>query len=45
MKDNLEQGANLLVSPGGIAEIYEASPTQVRRLRFLCSKLGTSEHS
>lgn len=30
MKDNLEQGANLLVSPGGIAEIYETSPSQER---------------
>lgn len=30
MKESLEKRANLLVSPGGIAEIYETSTTQVR---------------
>lgn len=30
MKENLEQGTSLLVSPGGIAEMYETSPEQER---------------
>lgn len=30
MKENLEKGSSLLVSPGGIAEIYETSRTQER---------------
>lgn len=30
MKENLEQGTSLLVSPGGIAEIYETSAVQER---------------
>lgn len=29
MKQTLEKGSNLLVSPGGIAEIYETNSSEV----------------
>lgn len=36
MKESLEKGSSLLVSPGGIAEIYETNSSEVSTEHSFC---------